>query len=85
MEKANAKNAAANQDGEADANSGAMQSDPTFGHRREEMQAANIKMLDLLDLPPDQRLKEILKLSPEEQRIIANRTRGPKPTRCWEA
>jgi uncharacterized protein (DUF1800 family) len=73
-----AKSASGDQEVESEANAGAMQADPGYGRRREEMQAANIKMLELLDLPPDERIKEILKLPPEEQRIIANRTRGPK-------
>ena len=70
------KNAAGSQEIESDGN--AMVSDASYQHRREEMQAANIKLLELLDLPPDQRMKEILKLSPEEQRMIANRAKGPK-------
>ena len=50
------------------------------GHqrRREENQAANIRLLELLDLPPEERFREILQLSPEEQRAIANRAKGPK-------
>jgi hypothetical protein len=54
------------------------QADANYQRRREEMQAANIKLLELLDLPPDQRMKEILKLSPEDQHFIANRAHGPK-------
>lgn len=56
----------------------AMMADVGYQHRREENQAASIKLLELLDLPPDERFREILKLSPEEQRVIANRSKGPK-------
>ncbi len=56
----------------------AIQADANYQRRREEMQAANIKLLELLDVPPDQRMKEILKLSPEDQHFIANRAHGPK-------
>ncbi len=73
-----AKIGPADQDVEPEANSGPMQADSSFGRRREEMQAANIKLLELLDLPPNERLREILKLSPEEQRMIANRAKGPR-------
>ena len=73
-----AKSASGDQDVESEANAGAMQADPGYGRRREAMQAANIKMLELLDLPPDERMREILTLPPEEQRIIANRAKGPR-------
>ncbi len=72
-----AGNSSAGQDAESDADV-SMQADASYGRRREEMQAANIKLLELLDLPPDERMREILKLPPEEQRLIANRTRGPR-------
>ena len=70
------KSATESQDGSVDGN--AMLADDAYQHHREEMQAANIRLLELLDLPPDERMKEILKLSPEEQRMIANRAKGPK-------
>jgi len=37
---------------------------------------ASIKLREILDLPPDERYRKILSLSPEEQRVIANRARG---------
>src|SRR5262249_34023775 len=37
---------------------------------------ANIKLRELLDLPPEERYRKILSLSTEEQRMIANRSRG---------
>jgi len=49
-----------------------------YQRRREETQAASIKLLELLDLPPDERYRQILKLSPEEQRAISNRAKGGK-------
>jgi uncharacterized protein (DUF1800 family) len=69
--------------GGADANGpdnreNAMAADAGHQRRREENQAASIRLLELLDLPPDQRFQAILKLSPEEQRAIANRLKGPK-------
>jgi len=39
---------------------------------------ANVKLRELLDLPPDERYRKILSLTPEEQRMIANRARGPR-------
>ncbi|MFZ0479089.1 MAG: DUF1800 domain-containing protein [Terriglobales bacterium] len=56
----------------------AMLADATYQRRREETQAASIKLLELLDLPPDERYRQILKLSPEEQRAISNRAKGGK-------
>ncbi len=46
--------------------------------RREERQLANLKMQELLDLPPDERMKEILQMLPEDQQALANTTKGPK-------
>jgi len=46
--------------------------------RREDRVFANLKTQELLDLPPDQRMKEILKMSPEDQRALAATTRGQK-------
>jgi uncharacterized protein (DUF1800 family) len=46
--------------------------------RREERRAANLKTQELLDLPPDERMKEILKMSPEDQRALAATAKGAK-------
>src|SRR5271169_94589 len=46
--------------------------------RREERRMANLKTQELLDLPPDERMKEILKMSPEDQRALAATTKGAK-------
>ena len=54
------------------------QNDEEHSRQREENQAVNIKLVELLDLPPDQRIKQILELSPEQRRVIGNRVKGPK-------
>ncbi len=46
--------------------------------RREERQFANLKTQELLDLPPDERMKEILQMSPEDRQALANTTKGSK-------
>jgi uncharacterized protein (DUF1800 family) len=45
--------------------------DSEESRRRAERQSANVKAQELLDLPPDQRMKEILRMSPEDQRTLA--------------
>jgi uncharacterized protein (DUF1800 family) len=52
--------------------------DPAVTRRREERRLANQKTQELLDLPPDERMKEILKMSPEERRAIATTNKGAK-------
>ena len=73
--------AGTNAAGEPGSDSGAMsmQADAAYEHRREESQAANIRMRELLDLPPAERFHEILKLPPEEQHVIASRAKYHKP------
>jgi len=58
--------------------------DPEESRRREERQAARVQAEELLDLPPDQRMKEILRMSPEEQRALAATTKGPKADALME-
>jgi uncharacterized protein (DUF1800 family) len=53
-----------------------MMSDEERDRRREERMAAEQKSEELLEIPSDQRIKEILKLSPEEQRMLAVSMRG---------
>ena len=57
-------------------------SDPMAGdeqaRRREDRLYADLKAEDLLDLPPDQRMKAILKMSPEEQRVIGTSLKGDR-------
>ena len=68
---------AADRDPAADS-AASMQADAAYEHRREQSQATNINVRELLDLPPDERYREILKLSPQEQHVIAARAKGPK-------
>ena len=44
--------------------------------RREDRLYADLKAQELLDLPPDQRMKEVLKMSPEEQRALSRHSKG---------
>jgi uncharacterized protein (DUF1800 family) len=46
--------------------------------RQQERDEANTKVEELLDLPPDQRMKAVLKMSPEEQRVMTNSLQGDK-------
>jgi uncharacterized protein (DUF1800 family) len=52
--------------------------DPEQTRRREERRRANLRAQELLDLPPDERMKEILEMSPEDRRTIATTTKGAK-------
>jgi uncharacterized protein (DUF1800 family) len=56
----------------------AQPADPAEMQRREERRLANLKTQELLDLPPDERVKEILKMSPEDQRALAATNKGAK-------
>ena len=53
-------------------------SDEEQARRREDRLYADLKAEDLLDLPPDQRMKAILKMSPAEQRAIGTSLKGDK-------
>jgi uncharacterized protein (DUF1800 family) len=57
---------------------GGKPADPDQMQRREERRLANLKTQELLDLPADERMKEILKMSPEDRRAIASTTKGAK-------
>ena len=46
--------------------------------RREDRLYADMKAQELLDLPPDQRMKQVLEMSPEEQRALSTSLKGPK-------
>src|SRR5208283_2460781 len=46
--------------------------------RREERQLANLKTQEVLDLPPDERMREILQMSPEDRQALATTTKGAK-------
>jgi uncharacterized protein (DUF1800 family) len=58
-------------------NAGQM-SDEDQAHRREDRLYADLKTEDLLDLPPDERMKAILKMSPEDQRAVGVSLKGDK-------
>lgn len=46
--------------------------------RQQEREEANQKVEELLDMPPDQRMKAVLKMSPEEQRVMTSSLQGDK-------
>jgi uncharacterized protein (DUF1800 family) len=52
--------------------------------RNEERRLANLKTQELLDLPANERMKEILKMSPEDRRAIATATKGAKAEALME-
>lgn len=72
------KKTAENSAGSTGNGEGTTSTDPEAARRREERQFAHAKAQELLDLPPDQRMKEILRMSPEDQRALAATTRGVK-------
>lgn len=74
QQKQEQKQEAANGDASSTAGSGkaAPMSDEEQARRREDRLYADLKAEDLLDLPPDQRMKAMLKMSPEDQRAIAS-------------
>jgi uncharacterized protein (DUF1800 family) len=51
---------------------------PEQMRRREERRHANLKTQELLDLPPGERMKEILEMSPEDRQTIATTAKGAK-------
>ena len=62
----------------------AQMSDEEQARRREDRLYADLKTEDLLDLPPDQRMKAILKMAPEDQRAIATSFKGDKRDELME-
>jgi uncharacterized protein (DUF1800 family) len=80
QEKQERKQEAANADPSAAGASlkPAQMSDEEQARRREDHLYANLKAEDLLDLPPDQRMKAILKMSPEDQRAFETSLKGDK-------
>src|SRR5712692_6841852 len=80
QEKKEQKQEAANTDSTSAGGSGksAQMSDEEQARRREDRLYADLKAEDLLDLPPDERMKAILKMSPEDQRAIETSLRGDK-------
>jgi uncharacterized protein (DUF1800 family) len=53
-------------------------SDDKRGRHREERLYADLRAEQILDLPPDQRMREILTMSPEDQRAFAASLKGDK-------
>jgi uncharacterized protein (DUF1800 family) len=45
---------------------------------REDKLYADLKAEELLEKPPDERMKEVLQMSPEEQRALSSSLKGPK-------
>jgi hypothetical protein len=58
--------------------------DPEQTRRREDRRRANLRAQELLDLPPDERMKEILKMSPEDRRTIATTAKGARADALME-
>jgi len=56
----------------------AMSDDPQREQRQDDRRFANRKIKELLDLPADQRLREILKMSVMDQRALAMDLKGPR-------
>jgi uncharacterized protein (DUF1800 family) len=52
--------------------------DDDRAQRQQERAVANQKVEELLDMPPDQRMKAVLKMSPEEQRVMTSSLQGDK-------
>ena len=46
--------------------------------RREDRLYADLKAQELLDLPPDERMKQVLQMSPEEQRALSSSLKGQR-------
>ena len=53
-------------------------SEADLAARREDRLYVNAKAQELLDMPPDERMKAILKMAPEEQRSLASTLKGPR-------
>ena len=80
QQKKEQKQEAANTDPSSAGGSGkaATMSDEESARRREDRLYADLKTEDLLDLPPDERMKAILKMSPEDQRAVEASLKGDK-------
>jgi uncharacterized protein (DUF1800 family) len=80
QEKQERKQEAGNTDASSAAGSGkaAPMSDDEQARRREDRLYADLKSEDLQDLPADERMKAILKMSPEDQRTISASLKGDK-------
>ena len=83
-EEASKKGAEGDSAGSAGNGDGTKPADAEESRRRGERQFARVKAEELLDLPPDQRMKEILRISPEDQRALAATTKGAKADELME-
>jgi len=63
---------------EGAANSPSKLNEEEEARRREDRLYADLKAQQLLDLPPDQRMKEVLNMSPQDQAALASSLKGPK-------
>ncbi len=52
--------------------------------RREDRMYANSQVDQLLDLPPEERIRAILKMSPEDRRLITGSLKGPKGEKFFD-
>src|SRR5882762_6494588 len=78
QEKQERKQEAATADPAATSGKLAQMSNEEQARHREDRLYADLKAEDLLDLPPDQRMKAILKMSPEDQRAIGTSLQSDK-------
>jgi uncharacterized protein (DUF1800 family) len=77
-EQSNGEQATASTSAENSAASKPSAQDEQADKRREDRLYADMKAQELLDLPPDQRMKQVLEMSPEEQRALSASLKGPK-------
>jgi uncharacterized protein (DUF1800 family) len=77
-EQSNGEQATASTSAENSAASKPSAQDEQADRHREDRLYADLKAQELLDLPPDQRMKQVLEMSPEEQRALSTSLKGPK-------
>jgi uncharacterized protein (DUF1800 family) len=77
-EQSNGEQATASTSAESSVASKPSAQDEQADKRREDRLYADMKAQELLDLPPDQRMKQVLEMSPEEQRALSASLKGPK-------
>jgi uncharacterized protein (DUF1800 family) len=58
--------------------------DDRKAQRREDKLYADLKAQELLDKPPDERMKEVLHMAPEEQLALSSSLKGPKAEQFLE-
>jgi len=61
----------------ADANKTSVKDEQASKHREDHLYA-DLKAQELLDLPPDERMKQVLQMSPEEQRALSSSLKGQR-------